>query len=189
MQHLIETYNDTVVRWRHAGLSSDAIDSFVTDDETLIGWSGDLKAAVVAGELGIYDASHVRKATYRPFATQYVHFDRLFDNSVYKLPFIWPSPSTERENVAIWLKVGTEWPMFALAVSKIPDVLPSGGPQALPFYIYAGDGTNRRENITDWALEQFRSRYGNPSMPSCITPSTASATPPISAASCRAFHS
>ena len=28
-----------------------------------------------------------------------------------------------------------------------------------PFYTYDEDGTNRRENITDWALEQFRTHY------------------------------
>jgi predicted helicase len=36
--------------------------------------------------------------------------------------------------------------------------------QCFPFYTYAEDGTHRRENITDWALEQFRSRYHDPSI-------------------------
>jgi predicted helicase len=27
--------------------------------------------------------------------------------------------------------------------------------------VYDEDGTNRRENITDWVLEQFRARYGD----------------------------
>jgi len=36
-----------------------------------------------------------------------------------------------------------------------------GGTQTFPFYTYDEDGTNRRENITDWALEQFRSHYGD----------------------------
>ena len=31
----------------------------------------------------------------------------------------------------------------------------------LPFYIYNEDGSSRRENITDWALEQFRDHYGD----------------------------
>ena len=31
--------------------------------------------------------------------------------------------------------------------------------QCFPFYVYDEDGTNRRENITDWALEQFRTHY------------------------------
>src|SRR5208283_3976285 len=36
--------------------------------------------------------------------------------------------------------------------------------QCFPFYTYAEDGTHRRENITDWALEQFRSHYHDPSI-------------------------
>ena len=33
--------------------------------------------------------------------------------------------------------------------------------QCFPFYIYDEDGTNRRENITDWALEHFREHYND----------------------------
>src|SRR5258706_13893678 len=31
--------------------------------------------------------------------------------------------------------------------------------QCFPFYVYDEDGSNRRENITDWALGQFRTHY------------------------------
>ena len=34
-----------------------------------------------------------------------------------------------------------------------------GGSQCFPFYVYDEDGSNRRENITDWALDQFRTHY------------------------------
>lgn len=54
--------------------------------------------------------------------------------------------------------------MFALATSRIPDQLPQGGSQCFPFYTYNEDGTNRRENITDWALEQFRTHYADKSI-------------------------
>ncbi len=33
--------------------------------------------------------------------------------------------------------------------------------QCFPFYTYNEDGTNRRENITDWALAAFRKAYGD----------------------------
>src|SRR5688572_12930941 len=36
---------------------------------------------------------------------------------------------------------------------------PGTVPQWFPFYVYEEDGTNRRENITDWALKQFRDHY------------------------------
>jgi predicted helicase len=31
-----------------------------------------------------------------------------------------------------------------------------------PFYAYDADGTHRRENITDWVVEQFQQHYGEP---------------------------
>ena len=34
--------------------------------------------------------------------------------------------------------------------------------QCFPFYTYDEDGTNRRENITDWALNEFRTHYSDP---------------------------
>jgi predicted helicase len=45
--------------------------------------------------------------------------------------------------------------------NQIVDLLPSGGSQCFPLYTYNEDGTSRRDNITDWALEQFRTRYGD----------------------------
>ncbi len=33
--------------------------------------------------------------------------------------------------------------------------------QSFPFYTYDEDGTNRRENITDWALAEFRNHYSD----------------------------
>jgi len=48
----------------------------------------------------------------------------------------------------------------ALATCIIPSHAPGGRPgQCFPFYFYNEDGTNRRENITDWALEHFRKHY------------------------------
>jgi predicted helicase len=35
------------------------------------------------------------------------------------------------------------------------------GTQSFPFDLYDEDGTNRRENITDWALNEFRTHYGD----------------------------
>ena len=83
---------------------------------------------------------------------------------VYVFPSIFPTLETELDNRVIWLKVGQQWPMFALMVNQIPDGLPQGGSQCFPFYTYNEDGTNRRENITDWMLTNFQKRYPNDSI-------------------------
>ena len=51
---------------------------------------------------------------------------------------------------------------MVLASNVIPDMHLVGagcGTQCFPFYTYAEDGSNRRENITDWALAQFQAKY------------------------------
>ena len=54
--------------------------------------------------------------------------------------------------------------MFALMCCSLVDQLPQGGSQCFPFYIYDEDGSNRRENITDWALNEFRTHYHDPNI-------------------------
>jgi predicted helicase len=52
---------------------------------------------------------------------------------------------------------------MALVADTIPNYhLVGAGAVSLcfPYYTYSEDGTNRRENITDWALKQFQTRYG-----------------------------
>ena len=56
---------------------------------------------------------------------------------------------------------------MAMATDSIPDyhlVGPGAVTQCFPFYTYDEDGSNRRENITDWALAQFRDHYADPAI-------------------------
>lgn len=54
---------------------------------------------------------------------------------------------------------------MCLVSEKITDFhLSVSGTQCFPFYTYNEDGTNQRENITDWALEQFRTHYKDSSI-------------------------
>jgi len=54
--------------------------------------------------------------------------------------------------------------MFVISTNVIPNALPQGGSQCFSFYSYDEDGSNRRENITDWALNEFRTHYSDPSI-------------------------
>ena len=49
--------------------------------------------------------------------------------------------------------------MFGFASKQVVDLLPVSGSQCFPFYVYDEDGSNRRENVTDWALKLFRDHY------------------------------
>ena len=161
MSGMIETYNAEVDRWKRRENQDENVDDFVVYGDEKISWSRDLKSKLKRGKIAEYDKYKVRVSCYRPFTKLNLYFDRVMNDVVYVFPSIFPTSETETENRVIWLKVGKEWPMFALMVDKLPDQLPQGGSQCFPFYTYDEDGRNRRENITDWALEQFRAHYGD----------------------------
>ena len=154
----IEIYNSTVDRRKRHDPNA-PIESFIDADDPRIKWSHRVKESLKKLELSSYEDSHFRTALYRPFSQKYLYFDHFWNERRYQQHRIFPTLHSGTENRVIWLKVGQEWPMFALMINKIPDLLPQGGSQCFPFYTYNENGNNRRENITDWALEQFRSHY------------------------------
>ena len=162
MQRMIGAYNAQVSLWRDREDSAEiSVDDFVDADLRKIKWSGDLKTALKKGVFAAFSDEKLRTSLYRPFTRSFLFFDRIMNHATFLQPYLFPTPETEQENRVIQLKTGQEWPMFALMVNKMSDQLPQGGSQCFPFYIYDEDGTNRRENITDWALEKFRSHYGD----------------------------
>ena len=156
----IEIYNTAVDTKRRHNLKT-PVEDFIDTNDPRIKWSRQVKASLKKLELSTYDDTHFRTALYRPFCEKYLYFDNFWNEERYQQHRIFPTPDTEIENRAIQIKVGQEWPMFALMSNKIPDALPQGGSQCFPFYIYNEDGTNRRENITDWALVEFRTHYSD----------------------------
>ena len=164
IKNFIETYNNNVDRWRRRGNSTVTVDDFVTYDDKRIKWSGDLKVQLTREKYASYSEQNIRHSLYRPFNKQYLYFDPLLNNSIYLQHLFFPTLASEGENTVIGLTdLGSEKPFMVLASNLIPDLHLVGAgssTQCFPFYTYSEDGTNRRENITDWALQQFQSKYG-----------------------------
>ncbi|HAE59909.1 MAG TPA: DNA helicase [Anaerolineae bacterium] len=156
IKRMLDVYNEHVLRWGRS-FQKASINDFVLSDDEKISWSEGLKNGIERQLYLEFEEQNVRPALYRPFVSHSVYFSPIVTERRYQFPDIFPK--LETENLVIWLKVGSEWPMFALMTDKISDVLPQGGSQCFPFYIYDEDGSNRRENISDWALAQFNDHY------------------------------
>ena len=164
VQRMIEFYNTQVFKWQGVvDKSSTDVDDFVMYDNAKINWSRDLKAKLRAGRIAEYDEHKVRTCLYRPFSKRKIFFDRTFNDVVYVFPSIFPTIKTEVENQVICVNLTPEKPFTCLMTDCLPNLVVTGGfgspTQCFPFYIYDEDGANRRENITDWALTQFREHY------------------------------
>lgn len=159
--NFIEDYNMEVDRYKRSAKPT-SVDSFVKYDR--IKWSETLKLNLKRGNYAQFHDAKVRSALWRPYTKNLLFYDSVLNERPREFRRILPTPTSEQENRLIWLKVGSAWSMFALMANTIVDLLPQSGSQCFPFYTYDEDGTNRRENITDWALEQFRAHYADPTI-------------------------
>jgi predicted helicase len=104
--------------------------------------------------------SQIVSSTYRPYVRQWVYFDRHFNGRTYQLPSMFP---TETRNQAIaFLSVASSNPLATLAVDRVFDLcllkMGNGGTQGVSRWRYSDKGT-KLDNITDWALAQFKAHY------------------------------
>ncbi len=168
IQRTIATYNEQVRKWQDCQDKSVNVDDFVIYDDTKISWSGDLKDHLKRGIIVEYDPNHIRESLYRPFTKSFLYFDAHLNNHRGQFPYIFPTPETEKENQIISLTgIGSEKPFMVNVNNIICDLHLNGAgcsTQCFPFYTYDEDGTNRKENITDWALDAFRQKYQNPAI-------------------------
>ncbi len=167
VQRSIETYNGEIDRWNRAKRPKN-IDDFVVDDESKIKWSSRLKETFARGIYADFEEERIRIALYRPFAKRFLFFDSVMNQRRALFPDIFPNPVTEEENRAICLTgISPEKPFMVLVSNQLLDLHLVGagaGTQAFPFYMYSQEGSRKRENISDWSLEQFQDHYRNPSI-------------------------
>ena len=90
----------------------------------------------------------------------WLYFDGVLIERRYLIPRFWPAAS-DKENTAICCTNHSQMPFLVQISNGIPNEAVGGrAGHCFPFYVYDEDGSNRRENITDWALTQFREHYG-----------------------------
>jgi predicted helicase len=170
IERLIEFYNDQQISWKRAAAKDPKLktDDFIKFDDTNIKWSSSLRSHLDTGVPAEFNPSHIRMSIHRPFVKKNVYYDSILTHrrgSWYK--FL-PTVKQETENrTIVATDVGMRSPFSAMCVSVLPDFhlcATTDTFRGFPFYTYAEDGSNRRENITGWALEQFRARYHDPSI-------------------------
>ena len=158
MNKMIETYNDQVFKWERKLDRDDNADDFVISDDTKIKWSRNLKRELKRIRIAEYTEDKVRNLLYRPFTKSHLFFDRIMNDEVSHFPSIFPTPGTENRVICV-SGIGSNKPFQSLMVDVIPDLHLTGDSQCFPFYTYDEDDTNRQENITNWALTEFRTHY------------------------------
>ena len=163
IKKFIATYNSEVHRWETRNDREADLREFLLDDDEQIKWSSSLRRTVKQGKRVTYQPERIRPAHFRPFCEKHLYFDKTLIHRTSRFPKVLPGTDSEEENRFIALRTTSNPKDFhCLASDQIADLHLTGDSQCFPFYVYDEDGSNRRENITNWALEQFQSHYGAP---------------------------
>jgi predicted helicase len=163
MSRLIQNYNLEVARYSNEREVTN-IDAFVNNEPGFIKWTDRLKNALKQRKRLEFSALKICQSLYRPFVKSFLYFDDLLVHRRYQQHLIFPIRGNI-ENTAICLTaIGNTQPFQCLMTNLVPNLHLTGDSQCFPFYTYDEDGSNRRENVTDWALEKFRVEYGDESI-------------------------
>jgi predicted helicase len=189
MRRMIDAFNADRARYTKvcAGKQKDQwpeVEEVIDTDPKRISWTRALKADARKGKQYVFETESLTPCMYRPFAKQWLYFNRRFNEMVYQMPKLFPSPRQRNVVISIPGRGGNK--AFSCLVSQhIPDLnSQEAGAQSFPLYWYeklnesakpqgemfgaAGtpdaDGYIRRDAITDWALEQFRTHYRDPNI-------------------------
>lgn len=188
MQRMIATFNEERARYVQIceGKPKEQrpeVEQVINTDPKRISWTRALKADAKRGKAYEFEALSLTPGMYRPFAKQWLYFNRRFNEMVYQQPKLFPTPA--HQNVVISAAgVGANKAFSAFASSTLPDYEMVSKGQCFPLYWYEkfdttatpqnemfaatggadAEGFVRRDAITDWALETFRAHYGDASI-------------------------
>ncbi len=159
IESFIENYNAEVARWFRNERPKD-VDNFVHYDK--IKWSRNLKRDLQNEHYAQFTTEAIRKSLVRPYLNKWLYYADILIDERGTTNSIFPTAFAENENKTICISgVGSNKPFQCLVSNTIPCLDLLEKTQCFPYYTYAEDGSSRRENITDWALAQFRAQYGD----------------------------
>lgn len=127
-------------------------------DPTRGKWTGDLTEKRLKNEKLEFDYNRIYNCYYRPFFKQFLYFDRILNNAVYRIPQFFPTHDTK--NLAIVVPLKFTGNFSTIITDKAPDLELIHHGQCFPLYTY--DNGVKKDNILDSTLEKYRNHYNDP---------------------------
>lgn len=131
-------------------------------DTTKIKWNAELMQNLKRNAETNYDYFKIREASYRPFVKQFVYVDEVITHRPYQQFRFFPLQKEQTPNPTICVTVHKQVPLVVHATNFIPDNgYGARATHTFAKYFYDEETGEFKENITDWALEQFRHHYSS----------------------------
>ncbi len=147
----------------HERLSEIALAGKRVEDVDDVKWSRDLKLKIARGKDGVPSSGAIVPVQFRPFVSQFFWANKTLSDILTEKHFRTYGRALNGVNPTIaFLCVYSDNPLSALATNGPFDYCflkrGNGGTESFAYWQQDGAG-NRTENVTDWALDQFRKHY------------------------------
>ena len=118
-------------------------------------WSEELSDSIKRSSKKPFKKEKIRKSVYRPFFTQYMYFDNVYNDRLYQTKKIFPQNNST--NLIIGIPYHTNVKFSTFITNLTPDMHVVSHGQWFPLYTY--DGNERQENITNKTLKEYQLHY------------------------------
>jgi len=155
VKYLIDNYNSEVIRLQNISNKGN-IKEIVNYN---IKWTRALFSDCLRNTHLEFEESFIKSSLYRPFTVSNLYFAKELNEMQYQLPKM-----VQGDNLYIAISgTSSSKPFATISTRTIPNLDLIEKTQCLPLYRYDKDG-NRHDNITDWALAEFRTHYADASI-------------------------
>jgi predicted helicase len=154
VKFFFDIYNSEIKRWEKSTENED-VTNFV--DRT-IKWTSELEAHLTKGHKLTFDKNCVISSLYRPFIKQFFYFDKIITHRIYQNESVFGFKNLHENEIIGFSGLSSSKAFTCLASSNLFSFDFLEKTQFIPLYIYDIEG-NRHDNITNWALNQFKNRY------------------------------
>ena len=124
-------------------------------------WTGELSDSLARlASKPEFENGVIRTALYRPFFKQYVYFEKkAFIHRPYKIPLFFPKTRSENLVICVSYKFASDFSAFI--ANTTPDLSIVSHGQCFSLYTYDRNGkkTVQKENVTKYALEEYKFHY------------------------------
>jgi predicted helicase len=165
IQRMVDFYNQQKGRLDARTLNSNEIDEIVEYNDARISWSSTLKQHLRTKKSIHWDETLVRTHVYRPFTKSYLYFDKVCVDRRLRFPLIFPVKDSVNQCIIV-PGAGARTAFWSFITDEIVNLSLTSldTSQCYPMYVYDEHGSNRRDNITDWGLQQFHDQYDDTSI-------------------------
>ena len=130
----------------------------------IIKWTSELEAQIKRGTRLEFDGDKIRCSLYRPFVSAQTYFDRIITHRVYQQPSFFPI-GAQVQTPSIVFMCGDRQEFALISTDRLPNLnmFSADAGQVVGLHQFSESGV-WVDNITDWALKQFKAHYTRAAM-------------------------